>query len=175
MTMDIDSTKPESTDARMALEFGDLSRTMLDESSLRNGWRLNFLANFFVGPIYRALDARFGVSRPEFVILFCLSQRPGLVARDVCRVTGLPKNSISRAVSQLLARGLIERQPSAADKREKTLAMTADGQALLAQLVPYFKKREDDMRAVLSTEERAEFDRLLMKIIHAMPDWVTIE
>ncbi|MFC2967750.1 MarR family winged helix-turn-helix transcriptional regulator [Acidimangrovimonas pyrenivorans] len=159
----------------MVERFGALSLVMLNDTPLSPAWRLNFLANFFTGPVYRELEQRTGLSRAEFVILFSLSQRSGLVARDICLVTGLPKNSISRAVSTLLARKLIERRPDAGDKRAKLLALTAEGRALLDQAVPLFEARQSAMRAALTAEEAAQFDALLAKMIDAMPGWVGAE
>lgn len=152
--------------------FGPLSVVMLNDTPLSPAWRVSFVANFFTGPIYRDLMERFGLSRPGFVILFSLSQEPRLVARDIGSVTGLPKNSISRAVSELLRKGLVARENEGADRREKPLSLTQDGRALLGKVVPLFEARQKAMFAALSTDEMAEFERLMGKIIQAMPDWV---
>lgn len=152
--------------------FGNLAASMLRATPLSPAWQVNFLANFFTGPIYRDVGARYGLSRPEFVILYTLSQRPGLVARDVCLATGLPKNSISRAVAALVRRGLVEQKINEDDRRAKPLTMTPNGSELLGQLLPLFYARQAAMLAVLSPEERREWDRLLAKLIGAMPDWV---
>ncbi|QBF33681.1 MarR family winged helix-turn-helix transcriptional regulator [Thalassococcus sp. S3] len=173
--MSTEDPKPMTSATAMAAQFGPLSLTMLNDTPISPAWQINFLANFFTGPIYRDLAARFGLSRPEFVILFSLSQQPGLVARDICLVTGLPKNSISRAVSELLAKRLIERETDDTDKRAKKLALTEAGRKLLDQVVPLFTTRQNAMRAALSEEEAATFDRLLSKIIFAMPGWVDPE
>jgi DNA-binding MarR family transcriptional regulator len=169
------STPKRVPDRQLAARFGDLSITMLHEAPLSDLWRVSFLANFLIGPIYRMIGELHGLSRPEFVILFTLSQQPGLVARDVCLATGLPKNSISRAVAQLLRRELIERTTDAVDRRAKNLELTATGQNLLNQVIPLFETRQSAMRAILSEAEKSEFDRLLLKLIGAMPNWVDIE
>lgn len=161
--------------AGMAEHFGPLSLIMLNDTELRHAWRVNFLANFFTGPVYRQLDEQFALTRPEFVILYCLKNKPGLVARDVCLVTGLPKNSISRAVSELLGKGLIERTRGQKDKRAKPLSLTEQGQAILKEILPIFGIRQKSMRAALTDDEQSEFDRLILKIVYAMPDWVTPE
>ena len=163
-------------DAATALadRFGLLSLTRLTDTELSPAWRISFLANFFTGPIYAELQERFDLSRPGFVILFSLSQQEGLVARDICLVTGLPKNSISRAVTELEAKGLITRDTDAEDKRAKPLALTEGGRALLADVVPLFKARQAAMLAPLDGEEVAEFERLITKIVFAMPDWVKL-
>jgi len=155
--------------------FGPLSLTMLTDTELSPAWRLNFLANFFTGPIYAELADRFDLTRPGFVILYCLSHQDGLVARDICLVTGLPKNSISRAVTELEGRGLIARDTDASDKRAKPLTLTDSGSTLLARVVPLFKERQSAMQAPLNENEAAEFDRLMSKIIFRMPDWVRLD
>jgi hypothetical protein len=43
---------------------------------------------------------------------------------------------------------------------------------LLAEVFPLFEARQAAMFAALSADEMAEFDRLMDKIIRAMPDWV---
>lgn len=156
----------------LASLFGPLSLTMLTNTELSPAWRVSFLANFFTGPIYARIQERFGLSRPGFVILFSLSQQDGLVARDICLVTGLPKNSISRAVTELETKGLIARATDAEDRRAKPLTLTAEGRALLAEVVPLFRERQASMLAALDEAEIAEFDRLVTKIVFAMPDWV---
>ncbi|MEM9843386.1 MAG: MarR family transcriptional regulator [Pseudomonadota bacterium] len=151
--------------------FGRLSLTMLTDTELSPVWRISFVANFFTGPVYTELMERFGLSRPGFVILFSLSHQDGLVARDICGVTGLPKNSISRAVTELEAKELIARDTDRSDKRAKPLHLTEAGRSLLGEIVPIFTERQAAMRAPLSTDEAAEFDRLITKIVYGMPIW----
>jgi DNA-binding MarR family transcriptional regulator len=160
------------TASALAGLFGPLSLKMLTDTDLAAVWRISFLANFFTGPIYAQIMDRFGLSRPGFVILFSLSQQDGLVARDICLVTGLPKNSISRAVTELEAKGLIARDTDAADRRAKPLNLRPEGRALLDEVVPLFRARQTAMLAALDPEEAAEFDRLMTKVVFAMPEWV---
>lgn len=177
MAVSVRQVEDDDGDANADLiaRFGPLTRIMLSETSLSAAWRLNFLANFFIGPVYKELGERFDLSRPQFVILYSLLQTRDLVARDVCLATGLPKNSISRAVSELMERGLIARVVDDADKRAKPLRLTPAGRALVGAVEPLFLDRQTAMRAVLSNEEAAEFDRLLDKMINAMPHWVEVE
>ncbi|MEM8552243.1 MAG: MarR family winged helix-turn-helix transcriptional regulator [Pseudomonadota bacterium] len=176
MAMDLASS-PTARDANAAIRatFGPLSVVMLENTELSPAWRVNFLANFFVGPLYRELQERYGLSRPQFVVLYCLAQQPGLVARDVSLVTGLPKNSISRAVSELLNAGRVRRGTDDADKRAKPLSLTAQGDALLAEVVPLFIARQTAMLEPLDPDEKLMFQRLLDKIIDHMPTWVDAE
>lgn len=156
----------------MVQRFGTLSLTMLNDTPLTPVWRLSFAINFYLAPLYRDLAEAHGLSRPEFVVMFCLLQKPGLVARDVCLVTGLPKNSISRAVASLASKSLIEKQESRSDKRATPLVLTGQGTALVKEIIPGFASRQQRMREALTATELAEFDRLMKKMVYALPGWV---
>ena len=88
---------------------------ILTESEITTGFRLNYLANFFVGPVYSEVSRVSGLARSEFVVLFCLQHSGTLTAQDVCDITGRPKNSISQAVNKLVVQGLIKRQTDTTD------------------------------------------------------------
>ncbi|MEQ8603095.1 MAG: MarR family transcriptional regulator [Marivibrio sp.] len=158
--------------ADVAARFGPLAAQMLRDNPVRDVWRLSFVANVFTGPLYKAFEEGEGVSRGEFLVLFCLSQATdGLTAQDVCLATGRPKNSISRAVTGLIQKSLIRRSVSAADRRRKELAMTPQGRAVLDRLLPQTSARESAMLAPLSGAERATLSALLMKIAAGAPAW----
>ena len=163
-----DAPPPDPFDAR----FGALARHLFDEAPLAGIWRLSFLANFFTGPAYARLQAEHGLGRPGFVILYCLSERDGLMARDVVQVSGLPKNSVSRAVTDLVARGLVTAGSERTDRRAKPLRLTGAGRAQIAAALPTFAARQDRMLAALSPGERAELRRLLALVADGLPDWV---
>ncbi len=166
--------KDQANDQGAAMEamFGPVAVRLLADQPLVHAWRISFLANFFTGPFYRALAESHGLSRAEFVILLGLSQQPNLLARDICLATGLPKNSISRAVSDLLQRLLISAETEAEDRRARRLTLTPSGAAILAEVLPMVETRQSAMRAALDPDEAATFDQLLLKLIAAMPEWV---
>jgi len=147
---------------------------ILDGGVARIAYRVSWLANFYSGPIYRRLEMERGLTRPEFVVLHCASHCPQVTARDIGLMTGLPKNSISRAVQRLLRDGRITRGTDAADSRALPLAVAAKGRALYDEMIEPFVAREDAMLAPLSRAERAEFDRLLGKLTARSDDWAKI-
>jgi hypothetical protein len=78
-----------------------LVAAVMDSPKTSLGFRLSYLANFFTGPIYRDVAREHHLSRSEFVVLLCLKELGALTAKDVCALTGRPKNSISQAVAKL--------------------------------------------------------------------------
>lgn len=152
--------------------FGPLARTMLDDPDLAAIWRLSFLANFWTGPIYATLQDVAGLGRPGFVVLFCLSRQDGLMARDIARLSGLPKNSVSRSVADLVERGFVEAAVATSDRRSKPLSITDRGRRSIASALPGFVTRQDAMLSALSPGEQDELSRLLRKMIDGLPEWV---
>ncbi len=165
-----------TTDIEEMVEcFGPAIEVLLEESSIRHLWRLAFLVNFFIGPLYAQLSKRYDVSRPEVQILYCLSRHKGLLAQDIALVTGQPKNSISRAVSQLVEKKYLVRTPRKNDRRAKSLELTDSGHKIIQKIMPCFRSRQDAMRNALTINEQKHFDTLLNKIVHAMPNWIDID
>jgi MarR family transcriptional regulator, temperature-dependent positive regulator of motility len=146
--------------------------SILQDNPITTGYRLNYLANFFVEPVYAEIARRKGLARSEFVVIFCLHQLGTLTAQDVCAITGRPKNSISQAVTKLIQRELIEKQSDAGDARRAPMNLTALGQQVYEELIPLFMQREQSMLAVLSPREREQFERLLGKLSLRSDNWI---
>jgi DNA-binding MarR family transcriptional regulator len=161
----------------MARQDGQRSaaaRDILDRTEIRLAYRISWLANFYSGPIYRRLERRPGLTRPEVIVLFCLAHAPGMSAAEICAATGRPKNSISRAVNRLLGDGRIRRHAHPDDGRAVILDLTEAGRALYDRLLPDFRAREAAMLAPLTTAERADLDRLLGKLVHREDRWAQV-
>jgi MarR family transcriptional regulator, temperature-dependent positive regulator of motility len=152
---------------------GELGTRMLSGNAVTTAWRLNYIANFFAVPFYLALEQQIGISRPEYVILFCVAHHPGITAQEIVAVTGRPKNSISVAVSKLEGKRLIARRASKEDSRRMELRTTAAGHAVYRKIVPLLQERERRMLEPLSATERKRFDALLLKVARNVPAWAS--
>jgi len=159
----------------MIERFGPAIEGLLEESSIKHLWRLAFLVSFFIEPLYVEISKRFGVGRQEVQILYCLTRHEGLLAQDIALVTGQPKNSISRAVSQLVKKDYLIQTTRTNDRRTKSLKLTNSGRELVSKVMPSFRTRQDSMRLALTETEQKRFDALINKIVYAMPDWIDIE
>jgi DNA-binding MarR family transcriptional regulator len=159
------------TTPHAAIAATDPARVMLDETAIRIGYRISYLANFYSGPIYRALEADEGLTRSDFIVVVCLAHCGSLTAQDISNMTGRPKNSLSRAVHKLVARGLITRVAAPADPRQAQLDLTATGREAFDRIMPRFVTREAAMMSPLTTAEQREFDRLLGKLVHRADGW----
>lgn len=146
---------------------------LFDRAENRDLYRLSYIANALVLPVYDGIKRDFGLSRGEYLLIFCLSHMPVLTARDVAEMTKRPRNSISRAVHRMLAEGYIDRVQDPEDGRQARLTITEKGRALHKRIIARFIDRESVVFGALSTEERTALDSILQKLAHrvaTLPD-----
>ena len=94
------------------------------------GLRLTVLSSRYMAPINAELERKRGLSRDDVTVTLCLSITNAGSAQEIVRYTGRPKNSVSRAVTSLEARGFLRRSTDAADRRSSRLVLTARGRRL---------------------------------------------
>jgi DNA-binding MarR family transcriptional regulator len=146
---------------------------LLNHEDITYAYRLAYILNFYREPLLKDVETKFGLSRPEWTVLLCLSRQPGLISRDICAITGQARNSISRGVGLLERKGLIRRTPDGKDGRRNVLELTPAGRAVYDRIVPHFQTRERAMIGCLDDDELARLDGLLTKLCRHVPDWAS--
>ncbi|WP_332689335.1 MarR family winged helix-turn-helix transcriptional regulator [Bosea sp. (in: a-proteobacteria)] len=134
-------------------------------------FRLNFIAFRFNDPVYRWIETRYGLVRPEFVALYAVGLRGGVAAKNIVASAGLPKNTLSRAIQKLLQRRLLKRESDPDDLRSYVLALTPAGRAIFDETMPRMVQQQTAMLAGLSEAEQKQLCELLDKMVIASPTW----
>ena len=132
--------------------------------------RFNYLSLRYNTPLYGWVEARFGLSRAEFVVIYSLGLMDGVTASEIAASTAFPKNTLSRAVNRIAKLGLIERHEGESDRRQHNLTLTLEGRALLDEAIPQFAGLEAEMLAPLSLVEQETLSALMAKVVLAMFD-----
>ncbi len=128
-------------------------------------FRLNRLAAEVSAALSVEYQERYGLDIPEWRVLATLGFRDGAcTAQYICDCTRTHKSTISRAVTALLQRKIIERVANEDDRREFALQLTRKGRALYEELVPRLLRKEQEILSCLSAQERKDFAALLGKI-----------
>ena len=128
-------------------------------------FRLNRLAAEVSTALSSEYQARYGLDIPEWRVLATLGfRKEACSAQYISQCTRTHKSTISRAVTALLERELIERVANEDDRREFRLRMTRKGKALYDELIPRLLRREQEILACLSAQERKDLALLLGKI-----------
>ncbi len=128
-------------------------------------FRLNRLAAEVSSSLSVEYAARYGLDIPEWRVLATLGFRHApCSAQYIAQCTRTHKSTISRAVTSLMKRQIIERVENEDDRREFRLRLTRKGATLYEELIPRLLRKEQEILSGLSAQERRDFARLLGKI-----------
>ena len=144
---------------------------VLTRNPIPFGFHLGYLANLFSGPIYKTMETRHGIGRPEWIILFCLATRDKLTANEISRMSARPKANVSRAVHKLIRLGLIRRAMNPDDQRSALLGLTTKGDGVYRATLPAFVEREAGMLSTLSSRQVAQLHDLLQRLTIREDGW----
>jgi len=145
--------------------------TILRSNEITFGYRIGYLSNVFSGPVYKVAERDYGIQRPMFATLFCISHLEDLTATDVCGMTGIGKKTISRAVTALETKGLLKRRPNPADSRSTLLKIAPAGRKTYESILPMLQARQKAMIETLDRDEQKQLRALLDKMIARDDGW----
>ena len=152
-------------------DLDPLTVTKLWDNPCWLSFRLNFIAFRFNDPVYRWIETRYGLVRPEFVVLYAVGLRDGVAAKNIVASSGLPKNTLSRAIQKLLTRRLLKRETDRDDLRSFVLRLTTAGRAIFEETMPVMVQQQTTMLGGLSEAEQRQLCELMDKLVIASPTW----
>ena len=102
-----------------------------------------------------------GLTPSQFGLLTVLHASPGLDQSSLARALGLDKVTVLRVLRGLESRGLVTRAPALASRRKRAIALSAEGQALLAQAQAPTDRAYQRLMAPLAPAQQAQLLSLL--------------
>ena len=128
-------------------------------------FRLNRLAAEVSSALSGEYQERYGLDIPEWRVLATLGFRnEACSAQYIAHCTRTHKSTISRAVTALMNRQMVERVENADDRREFRLRLTRRGKALYEELIPRLLRKEQEILSCLTAQQRKQLALLLDKI-----------
>jgi len=128
-------------------------------------FRLNRLSAEVSAALSVEYRERYGLDIPEWRVLATLGFREAAcTAQYISHCTRTHKSTISRAVTALMRRKIVERVENENDRREFALQLTPKGRLLYAELIPRLLRKEQEILSCLSAQERKDFALALGKI-----------
>lgn len=124
-------------------------------------YRLVVAATLASRALARIYGRHFGIGIPEWRVIAMLGQFDRLTARDVGELSHMHKTKVSRAVSELAERGLIERTPNRDDRREAFLSLSMPGRRIYEQVAPMALTFEKRLLDDIPAAEMQAFERVL--------------
>lgn len=108
--------------------------------------------------------ARIALTPPQHGVLIAVGQHPGLSQSDVARLLGFDRATIGQVVQGLEARGLMRRGSPDGNRRNKALALTSRGAAVLKRATRAMQRTSERLLAPFTPAERGVFMSLLARL-----------
>lgn len=129
-------------------------------------YQLSVTSNAVSGLIAERYRKRFGLKIPEWRVMAVLGDAGAagggaMTQWALTAATLMDKVAVNRAVKVLEDRGLIARVPNPGDGRSHLLALTGEGCAIHAEVMPLARATEADLLADLAPGEQEALRRLL--------------
>ncbi len=105
--------------------------------------------------------AELALTQKQLAVMELLEGNPGSSQIGLAHTLGTDRATMMALVNRLASRNLIERQPSAADRRRQELHLTKAGTAILAQARKLIDKHEQRFITLFA---RDEMDALLLAL-----------
>jgi DNA-binding MarR family transcriptional regulator len=107
------------------------------------------------------LLAERGLDMWDYVVLLRLVDGAAPTQAQLAAAVRRDKTRLIPILDRLEGRGLLDRTPDPADRRNRIVALTAEGQALLADCRAAVAAMEDELLAGLDPDDAATLRRLL--------------
>ena len=134
-------------------------------------YRLSVLSNAVSRRISDIYEREFDLSVWQWRIIAVLGERDDLTSTEVAVRTLMDKPTVSRAAASLIERGILSRTTDIEDRRRAPLALTVEGRAIYAAIIPRALACEQELLDALSEADKTALRDILTKLsAAASPD-----
>lgn len=127
-------------------------------------FRLRRLTNMYTKATSEVYEEKFGLSLNQWRILALLSSTRMLSLSRLAQQAQFDRGLTSRVVTELIGRELLTRTTDPNDSRGVLLALSAKGEALIAQVAPIAWDRNQMLLSCLTQREIKTFETILDKL-----------
>lgn len=101
----------------------------------------------------------------QYAILRAVHERPGIDQVSLARCIGVDTSTAALTAARMEGKGLINRDPSDVDRRQRVLTLTGAGEALVDQLVASVHEMRERLLGPLPEDEQEQLIALLRKFV----------
>jgi DNA-binding MarR family transcriptional regulator len=135
-------------------------------------YQLSVTSNAVSSLIAERYRKRFALKIPEWRVMAVLGDAGTMTQRALTAATVMDKVAVNRAVKVLEERGLVARVPNPGDGRSHLLALTGEGRAIHAEVMPLARATERELLGGFEGAEEAALRDLLARL-RARATWLT--
>jgi DNA-binding MarR family transcriptional regulator len=135
-------------------------------------YRLARLLAVSSAPGIRLLEGGYGIARREWSLVAIVAVHGPISPSDLAEVAHLDRPDVSRAITHLVANGLLARKRVPHDARRAQIAITEAGRRLHDQVFPQLVRINAPLLRALTTEQLAALDGALRILTGTAEDLV---
>lgn len=124
-------------------------------------YKLSRLLSTGSSMVIRLCEGQFGITRREWRAIAWLAREPDLLSSELAQRIQLDRARTSRAVTSLVAKGLLRREAGRSDRRQARLQLTPQGRDLHDRLFPLVSDINLGLLAILSAAQVQQLDASL--------------
>ena len=109
----------------------------------------------------------YGFGRAHHRVVHFVGRNPGMTVTELLAILKVTKQSLSRVLSQLVARGFVAQQQGSRDRRQRLLSLTDRGQTLFSELSGPQKARVAKAYREAGAEAVAGYRKVLTDLLNA--------
>ncbi len=118
--------------------------------------------------IFERACADLALTPAQYGVMCVIQDQPGIDQSTLARALAFDKVTVLRVLKGLEERGLCERALSKGDRRQRSVRLTASGQALLRQASEPVQQAYETLMSPFSAEQRAQLLALLQQLNTAL-------
>ena len=126
------------------------------------------LGHLFSRWLERNLDASWGGSAPQLMLVVLLVRHKTLTMGEAAELLDVTPRAITRLVDSLEKDDLVSRQASPHDKRVYLISVTAKAELMAKTMMPKHEKKMTELFEVFTDAELLEYIRLNSKLANAL-------
>lgn len=127
-------------------------------------YRLAVVARRIAGSLSRKYADEFNISIPEWRVIAHLAEQQVCSSGEIGARTAMDKAKVNRAVTRLVAAGLVLAGTSTEDRRLNVLTLSRRGRDVYARIVPIALKHEASLLEALTPSEHKALLGILVKL-----------
>jgi DNA-binding MarR family transcriptional regulator len=112
----------------------------------------------------REAIVEYGVSWQDWRVVFLLEEHDGIVISELAKESLIDPTALSRILSSLEKRNLVERRKEGGDQRYTRIFLTAEGKRLYRDIIPIPMRQLSSALHGISDREIKTLNRLLRKM-----------
>jgi len=129
------------------------------------------LATFIGTPMREGVAEPLGLTSTDLRIVLALGGEGELAGHDLSEIMGVPPMNVSRAITSLMQRGLVEPGKDKTNRRRKPVRLSEAGKRVFAQTIPAMDSVGADLFKGVAQRDRDAFRRVAASVLLRIGRW----